>query len=228
VAEETGEGPLIERIRTKINALYSPKELKISEFSLDRFVEWRVRDLKPKFAHREVEIITRLEPVPNICVPEDVLAKLVDGLVRNAVEATPDEGRIEITVHRKGEGAELVIDDLGIGITDENQLRIFEGYFMTQDVMAYSSKRPFDFNAGGKGADLLRMKIFSERFNFKIEMSSSRCRYIPKDKDQCPGRISKCKFCKVRTDCLQSGSTVFKIYFPPAPEKSCAMPETAK
>lgn len=228
VAEETGEGPLIERIRKKIDALYSTKELKISEFSLDRFVEWRVRELKPRFAHREVEIITRLQPVPNICVPEGVLAKVVDGLVRNAVEATPDEGRIEITVHRKGEGSELVIDDLGIGITDENQRRIFEGYFMTQDVMAYSSKRPFDFNAGGKGADLLRMKIFSERFNFKIEMSSSRCRYIPKDKDQCPGRISKCKFCKVRTDCLQSGSTIFKIYFPPAPEKSCAMPEKAK
>jgi PAS domain S-box-containing protein len=224
VAEETGEEPLIDRIRKKINALYSPKELRISEFSLDRFVEWRIRELKPNFAHREIEIITRLQPVPNICVPEDVLAKVVDGLIRNAVEATPDEGRIEIMVHKKGEGSELVIYDLGIGITDENQLRIFGGYFMTQDVMAYSSKRPFDFNAGGKGADLLRMKIFSERFNFKIEMTSSRCRYIPTDKDQCRGRISKCGFCKDRTDCFQSGSTSLRIYFPPAPDGSCAMP----
>jgi hypothetical protein len=95
---------------------------------------------------------------------------------------------------------------------------------MTQDVMAYSSKRPFEFNAGGKGADLLRMKIFSERFNFKIEMNSSRCRYIPTDRDQCPGRISKCRFCKTRTDCFHSGSTTFTIYFPPAPEGSCVMP----
>jgi PAS domain S-box-containing protein len=224
VAEETGEGPLIDRIRKKIDALYSPKEQRISEFSLDRFVEWRIRELKPNFAHREIEIVTRLQPVPNICVPEDVLAKVVDGLIRNAVEATPDEGRIEIMVHKKGEGSEVVIYDLGVGITEENQLRIFGGYFMTQDVMAYSSKRPFDFNAGGKGADLLRMKIFSERFNFKIEMTSVRCRYIPTDKDQCPGRISLCRFCKDRTDCFQSGSTSFKIYFPPAPEGSCAVP----
>ena len=35
---------------------------------------------------------------------------------------------------------------------------------------AYSSKRAFDFNAGGKGADLLRMKIFAERYGFKIKM----------------------------------------------------------
>ena len=228
VAEETGEGPLVDRIRKKINALYSTKEIKISEFSLDRFVEWRIRELKPDLAHREVEILTRLRPVPTICVPEDVLAKVVDGLIRNAVEATPDEGRVEILVHKKGEGSELVVHDLGIGITDDNRRRIFEGYFMTQDVMAYSSKRPFDFNAGGKGADLLRMKIFSERFNFKIEMSSSRCCYIPTDNDQCPGRISNCKFCKERTECFKSGSTAFKIYFPPAPPGSCAMPGEAK
>jgi PAS domain S-box-containing protein len=225
VAEETGEGPLVEKIRKKIDDLYGPKELRISEFSLDRFVDWRLEQLKPHFAHREVEISTRLEPVPHICVPEDVLGKVVDGLIRNAIEATPDEGRIEVMVQKKGEGAELIVHDCGIGITEENQRRIFEGFFMTQDTMAYSSKRPFDFNAGGKGADLLRMKIFSERFNFKIEVGSSRCRYIPKDTDQCPGRISQCNFCKERTDCFQSGGTVFNVYFPPAPEGSCPMPK---
>ena len=131
-------------------------------------------------------------------------------------------------MQKKGDGAEVIVHDLGIGITDENQRRIFEGFFMTQDTMAYSSKRPFDFNAGGKGADLLRMKIFSERFNFKIEVSSSRCRYIPLDTDECPGRISQCEFCKERADCFQSGSTVFNIYFPPAPEGSCPMPQKAE
>jgi PAS domain S-box-containing protein len=229
VAQEVGEGPLVQKIRKKIDDLYGPRELRISEFSLDRFVEWRLGELKPDFAHRKVEITTRLEPVPHICVPEDVLGKVVDGLVKNAIEATPDEGRIDVTVQGKGDGAELIVHDLGVGITDENRRRIFEGFFMTQDIMAYSSKRPFDFNAGGKGADLLRMKIFSERFNFKIEVRSSRCRHIPLDTDQCPGRISQCDFCKERTDCFDSGGTVFKVYFPPAPEGSCPLkPELSK
>jgi hypothetical protein len=89
--------------------------------------------------------------------------------------------------------------------------------------MTYSSKRPFDFYAGGKGADLLRMKIFAERYNFRIEMGSSRCRYIPRDSDLCPGRISECKFCQERTDCFGSGGTAFKVFFPPAPDKGCAI-----
>ena len=44
-------------------------------------------------------------------------------------------------------------------LNDENWTMEFisEGFFTTQDTMAYSSKKPFDFNAGGKGADLLRI-----------------------------------------------------------------------
>ena len=227
VAQEAGEGPVIDRIRSKIEELYGPKDIKVSEFSLERFVEWRIETLRPKFPHRDVEILTRLEAVPNVCVPEDVLEKVVDGLLRNAIEATPDEGRIEITVHRKGDGGELIVHDYGIGITADNQKRLFEGFFTTHDTMAYSTKRPFDFYAGGKGSDLLRMKIFAERFNFEIHMESTRCGYIPRDMDPCPGRISKCRFCKERGDCFKSGETMFKVYFPPAPDdRSCALPES--
>jgi PAS domain S-box-containing protein len=227
VVQEVGEGPIIDRIKNKIEELYGPKEIKVSEFSLERFVEWRIETLRPKYPYREVEIATHLESVPNICVPEDVLEKVVDGLLRNAIEATPDEGKIEITVHRKGDGGELIVHDYGIGITEENQKRLFEGFFTTHDTMAYSSKRPFDFYAGGKGADLLRMKIFAERFSFEIDMESSRCGFIPKDSDLCPGRISKCRFCKEKGDCLKSGKTTFRVYFPPAPDdQSCAPAES--
>jgi len=223
VAEEVGEGPIVERIKQRIQQIYGPRDSKITDISLDKFVAERLEELKPRFAHREVEIVTNLESVPDICVPGDVMEKVVDGLIRNAVEATPDEGRIEIMVQKKGEGSELVVYDHGIGITDENQRRIFEGFFTTHETMTYSSKRPFDFYAGGKGADLLRMKIFAERYNFRIEMGSSRCRYIPRDSDLCPGRISECKFCQERTDCFRSGGTAFKVFFPPAPDKGCAI-----
>jgi signal transduction histidine kinase len=223
VAEEVGEGPIVERIQERIRQIYGPRDSKIENISLNEFVAGRLDALKPKFAHREVEIVTNVEPVPDICVPGDVMEKVVDGLIRNAVEATPDEGRIDITVQKRGDGSELVVYDCGIGITEENQRRIFEGFFSTHDTMSYSSKRPFDFYAGGKGADLLRMKIFAERYNFRIEMASSRCGYIPRDRDLCPGRISECRFCKERTDCLHSGGTTFKAFFPPALDKSCAI-----
>jgi PAS domain S-box-containing protein len=219
-AEKVGEGPVIEQLRKRIEELFGPKKLIAQEVAVDEYVKKRLEALSTFFAHRQVEIITRLEPSPPIYIPLDPLKKLIDGLVKNAIENTPDEGKIEIVTQKKGEGVELLVHDYGVGITEENQKRIFEGFFSTQDTMAYSSKKPFDFNAGGKGADLLRMKIFSERYGFRIDMVSSRCRFIPEARDICPGRISKCRFCASKEDCHRSGGTIFYIYFPPAQKKT--------
>jgi PAS domain S-box-containing protein len=228
VAESVGEGPIVERIRKRIEDLYGPKESKVSEIRLDKFVQERIENLKPKFAHRQLNINTELETVPDICIPEDVMQKVIDGLIKNAIENTPDEGRVEIKVQKKGEGTELVIHDYGVGITEEHQRRIFEGFFTTQETMAYSSKRPFDFNAGGKGADLLRMKIFSERYNFKIDLESSRCPGLAKENETCPGKISECQICREGTGCHQMGGTTFSLFFPASPPKGCAVPSTEK
>jgi PAS domain S-box-containing protein len=219
VVEETGDGPIVQKIRNRIEEIFGPKESEIRAIQLDGFLKERLDVLGPQFSHRQVEIVTHLESVPLICIPSDVLEKIFDGLVKNAIENTPDEGRIDITVRRKGTGAELEVHDYGVGITEENQKRIFEGFFTTQETLSYSSKQPFDFNAGGKGADLLRMKIFSERYNFKIEMHSTRCRFIPKESDLCPGKISDCSFCTQTEDCHHSGETTFTLYFPPAPKQ---------
>ena len=143
-------------------------------------------------------------------------SEVVDGLIRNAIENTPDEGKIEVNVKKRGKGVEFVVHDYGVGITEENQKRIFEGFFVARDTAAYSSKRPFDFNAGGKGADLLRMKIFSERYNFRMNMTSFRCKFIPEESDVCRGRISLCPFCNAKEGCYHSGGTAFTLLFPAA------------
>lgn len=216
LAEELGETGIIQKIRKRVDELFSMKETVSKELTLEQEVQSRLEQLRPHFAHRELDIVIRLEPTPPIFLPPDVLQKVIDGLVKNAIENTPDEGKIEVLVRKKNEGAELVVRDYGVGITEDAQRRIFEGFFSTQDTMAYSSKTPFDFNAGGKGADLLRMKIFSERYNFKMDMVSSRCRFLAKDTDVCPGRISQCPFCSKIEYCHDSGGTTFTMYFPPA------------
>ena len=220
IDEEGGGAPIAERVRKRVEEIFAPKEIIYEEINLNEYVKERLAYSKPLFSHRQVEIIDDFVPTPPIYMPLDPLQKVIDGLIKNAVENTPDEGKIEITVRKKGKGSELEVHDYGVGIIEEAQRRIFEGFFATQDAMVYSSKRPYDFNAGGKGADLLRMKIFSERYHFKIDMKSSRCGFIPKESDVCPGRISSCTFCKKRDDCYHSGETIFSLYFPPASKKS--------
>lgn len=211
IAEETGEKGIITKVGRKIEDIFSTRDLVIQDIFLNRFVEKRIEAIKPDIAHRNISLITRLKSSSPIRMPADPLRKTVDGLIRNAIENTPDGRKIEILVHQKGNGMQFVVKDYGIGLTREAQKRIFEGFFSTQETMNYSSKRPFDFNAGGKGADLLRMKIFSEKYNFKISMTSQRCRRIPKNKDSCPGSIQECK--KIQgPEC--NGMTTVTCFFP--------------
>jgi signal transduction histidine kinase len=212
--EETGEGPIVERIRQRIDELFGPKDAEPVEVHLDRFVPDKVEELRSFSAQRGIELITQAEPTPAIEIPLEPLEKVLKGLVRNAIENTPDEGRIEVTVGNKGNHVEMSVKDYGVGIAKDDQARIFEGFYHTQDTMLYSTGKPFKFGAGGRGADLLRMKIFSERFNFKLTMTSARCKFIPQGDNTCPGRISECAFCKSPEDCYQSGGTTFHVVFP--------------
>ncbi|WP_300462525.1 PAS domain S-box protein [Desulfobacula sp.] len=192
IAEETGEKGVIAKISQKIENLFVTQDLDIQNIFLNHFVEKRIKTIKPEINRRNISLISRLESSSPIQMPVEPLKKTVDGLIRNAIENTPDGGKIEVLVHPEGNGMHFVVKDHGIGLTREAQKRIFEGFFSTQETLNYSSKRPFDFNAGGKGADLLRMKIFSEKYHFKISMTSQRCRRIPEDKDACPGSIQAC------------------------------------
>jgi signal transduction histidine kinase len=213
-ADEVGEDSIIERIRERIEELFGPKDQTPEKISLDRFVAERLEALIPLFSHRKVRIQSDFDRARPVIIPPDALKKMVNGLVRNAVENTPDGGMIDVTVKEVGEEIHLVVRDYGVGITKEHQRRIFEGFFPTQETDAYRSGHPFDFNAGGKGADLLRMKIFSERFNFRLQMDSERCRHIPGENDVCPGSVDQCAHCTNGNDCADSGGTVFKVVFP--------------
>ena len=215
LVDETGdEGSVVKHLKSRIEELFGPRHLVPEEIRLDESVRMRLAYLKPLFSHRRVEMQPRLESVPPIHIPMEVLQKSVDGLVRNAIENTPDEGKIEVFIREKEGDTEFVIQDYGVGIMEEDQRLIFGGFFTTRDTMTYATRRPFDFNAGGKGADLLRMKIFSERYGFEIGMVSSRCRFIPNAYDTCPGKISECRFCRTREDCYNSGGTTCTLVFP--------------
>ena len=163
---------------------------------------------------RQLNIIRSFDDNIRLSTDISVLEKVCEGLLKNAIENTPDEGTIEIISKKENDEIQITFRDYGVGITPENQKMIFGGFFHTQDTMLYSSKKPYEFNAGGTGSDLLRTKVFSERYGFSVDFNSTRCRFIPTDKELCPGSISACRFISDKSECLTSGGSVFSIRFP--------------
>ena len=143
-----------------------------------------------------------------------MLTKILFGLIKNAIENTPDEGKIEIRANATDKDIVIDCTDHGVGITRESQNQIFGGFFHTQRTDMYSTKKPFEFNAGGAGIDLLRIKILSERFGYAVDFVSKRCEFIVLESDECAGKVSDCEHIQTKSECYRSGGSTFSIRFP--------------
>lgn len=176
-----------------------------ADFNLSQMLQDRVLDIE--FIPPDPAII-KMQP--------QIVMSTLNGLIRNAVENTPDHGKIIITGSYVATGYRITIRDFGVGIPESEQPNIFEGFYPVQEIDQYSSGRRYEFNAGGTGTDLLKIKIFSERFGFKILFSSTRCRYMPTSRDLCCGDVTRCPNCETIEDCHESGATEFVIDLPAA------------
>jgi signal transduction histidine kinase len=204
---------VLKLISDHMESIYKVDEERVEKLSVEDFLQAVCDKARRAMGQREVEIMQGFVKGVTITANRSALEKVCGGILRNAIENTPDQGKIEVIAQIEGKQLLIHFQDFGTGITAENQKLLFAGFFHTQDTSYYSTKAPYDFNAGGSGADLLRVKVFSERYGFSIDFESTRCKYLPEDTDQCPGRISLCKFIVDKSDCLASG-TVFTLKIP--------------
>jgi PAS domain S-box-containing protein len=178
------------------------------------FVESMVEKIRYYARNRQVRIeIEDQEPPLYISMNPGILREALEALLKNAVENTPDSGSIHVRVEERSGRVWIDVIDTGVGITAENQPYIFDGLFHTTETDYYSSKKSYDFGAGGKGLDLLKLKVFGKRYGFDISMSSTRCAYLPTERDFCPGDIALCSHVSTAAECAASGGSTFSIAF---------------
>ncbi len=204
----------IEWIREIVRSVYHVEKISLEPISLSSFLGEICRDAALNLGDRDLVIVQNLEKDLTLNMDKEVLRKVVGGILKNAIENTPDEGTIEVKLQENENGLEIRVTDTGVGISEQNQKLILGGFFHTQETLQYSSKHPYSFNAGGAALDLMRAKAFSERFGFTLDFESKRCGFVPEDTDVCPGRISACPNIKTPGDCLGYGGTSFRVLFP--------------
>jgi two-component system phosphate regulon sensor histidine kinase PhoR len=220
---ETQREQIVERIQRHLDRLgdlqtiverivvphkYQPQHLRV-----DSAIEGIIDDLRKKSAHRQVSLLTRLEAIETDIIDPNMLEQILRTLVKNAVENTPDGGEVIISLAHPPSGILLQVRDHGVGITASDREFIFDAFYHTQETEQYSTRKPFDFNAGGKGLELLYLKILSEEGAFDISFESRRCYYLSTRLDQCGGKISSCPYISDLEGCKKSGGTTFSVLF---------------
>jgi len=177
-------------------------------------VEHAVKNAEVSTPHRNIGFEIQGDHALTLWMNARVLREVLGGLIKNAVENTPDGGKIEVVLEEKERKVYIRVKDCGIGITEESRLSLFDGLTPARETELYASKRPYEFGAGGKGLDLLRLKLYAERFGFALSVESARCGHIPTDQEQCPGNILACAHCRTVDDCAASGGSTFTVAFP--------------
>jgi signal transduction histidine kinase len=199
--------------RPQVEELVIHRPVLLETVQLYPFTERLLEKVKSRAHHRNLQIELDGEKDITIRLDPNILEESLIGLLKNAMENTPDEGMIRVILEKKAQWVQFKVMDFGIGITKEDQGHLYDGLFHTQDTELYTSKKPYDFGAGGKGLDLLRIKTYGQRFGFDISEGTQRCIYLPTDRDLCPGKISLCPHCHTREDCFKSGGSTFCISF---------------
>lgn len=70
--------------------------------------------------------------LPRVVVHPDAIQQVLANLVYNAIDAMPEGGALRLTTRSDAEAVEVVVEDTGSGISEENLPHIFEAFYTTK------------------------------------------------------------------------------------------------
>jgi signal transduction histidine kinase len=111
---------------TSLESEHHPFEPK--PYRLDVQLRKLVLACEPQWLHKAIEMDISLSPV-YVTADEELLSQVWINLIHNSIKFTPEGGTISITLEAVGNEAIVRVSDTGIGITVEDQSRIFERFF---------------------------------------------------------------------------------------------------
>ncbi|MEE8590757.1 MAG: ATP-binding protein, partial [Spirochaetia bacterium] len=111
-----------------------PMNAELSYDELNRVVRELLDFMKFELSEAGITVDTDLTKTgPQILMDERYMKQAVLNILKNAISAMPDGGRLRVQTVQKGNELRLKISDTGVGISDEHMDKIFEPYFTTKE-----------------------------------------------------------------------------------------------
>jgi signal transduction histidine kinase len=108
-------------------------------------------DYEAMAAEKRIELEFRLPPkLPVIQADRDKLAVALQNVIGNAVKYTPEGGHVTVAAETDGAALSIEVTDTGIGISPEDQEKVFEKFYRASD------KRVAQLTGSGLGLALAR------------------------------------------------------------------------
>lgn len=134
-------------------------------FDVTDFCRELVKEYLPRIEQKglQIELISEKNKM-EVLADKTRLRQVFVNLIDNAMKYT-DEGKIEIRLNDEKKMVRVEIADTGIGLSPEEQLRVFERFYRVDKARSRE--------AGGTGLGLAIVKHIIEAHNSKVELQSS-------------------------------------------------------
>lgn len=139
--------------------------LKKEPVDLEKITQEIIAEMNPIMKSRNIEIVFNCgKNNPKIIGDSSRLKMVVENLVNNSIKYTTNRGKIEIKIAKKEGNLVFNIKDNGVGIPEEQQKRIFDKFFRSDNIVKYQTE--------GTGLGLYISKNIIEQLGGKIWFQS--------------------------------------------------------
>ncbi|MGX6969690.1 sensor histidine kinase [Vagococcus bubulae] len=158
---------LMSLIQTIMMLLKTEKDIYI----MDSFVvhpklviEDEIDRYRYKAFDKDISVIFESAVEEDLVIPNDSFQIIVKNLLENAIEYSEEHSKIFIYLTQQNNELTLKVEDTGIGISEEDQKRIFERFYR----VSHSRQR----NSGGSGLGLSLVKHYAEILGGRVKLVS--------------------------------------------------------
>ncbi|MDX6517518.1 MAG: hypothetical protein QOF50_364, partial [Gaiellaceae bacterium] len=118
----------------------------------------------PLACERGIELALDCEPLPSLEGDAGRLGQMIDNLLTNALKFTPPGGRVEVRGFKREDAVCVQVRDTGMGISEDDQQRLFERFFRTSQAQAEAIQ--------GTGLGLSIVVAIAEAHGGSVEVES--------------------------------------------------------
>jgi signal transduction histidine kinase len=137
----------------------------IEEIALRNVIQEAILDTRDMAREKNLNIQVNVPPsFPTLLTDRKKLDMIVMNLLSNAIKYTPEGGVISFKAWQDGDKAVIAISDTGIGISPEEQEKIFDRFYQVEDSLTRQH--------GGIGLGLAIVKSFVELCQGRIWVES--------------------------------------------------------
>lgn len=98
------------------------------EMNLRQFLSEISSEMQGMLADKQT-IIQKYSGDENVCLDARLLRNILFNLISNAIKFSPEDGRIELSTQVDAAAISILVNDHGIGISEQDQQHLFERFF---------------------------------------------------------------------------------------------------